>query len=56
MKTASVNSVSVMDKGFELGKKLVDMFTNIDYLNAAFKYYSPEQIDSFAKKAAQMFP
>jgi hypothetical protein len=32
------------------------MFTNIDYLNAAFKYYSPDQIDSFAKKAAQMFP
>lgn len=55
MKTASV-----FDTALKLGKKataeFLDRLSNIDYLNDTFKFYSPEDVEQFAKKASAKFP
>ena len=53
-------SPSVLETSLLLGKKasdkMLDMLCNENYLNEAFKFYSPQEIQGFMKKASEKFP
>lgn len=53
-------SASVLNMALKLGKtasdKLLNMFDNTDFLNAALNFYKPQEIAGFAKTASEIFP
>ena len=57
MKTAS--QTTIFDVALKMGKKasqlVLDRLNNIDYLNGALAFYSPQQLATFAKKASANF-
>lgn len=60
LKNASAKETNIFSTVLKMGKtaaaKFMDYLTKPWYINEAFKFYSPEQIAGFAKKACELYP